>query len=96
MNKDLGKYVNDEINNAYEEGIDDGVLDALNRMEDVYNDTCDILEDILEEDGATVSEKAFANYLMSNFFDVMYDLMIDEFEIEPVCCDNCDCCDCYD
>ncbi len=92
MNKDLGKSVDNEINNAYEEGVDEGILDALNRMEDVYDDACDILGDILEEDGATVSERAFADYLMDNFFNVMYDLVMDEFDIKPVCCDDCNCC----
>lgn len=94
MNKDLGKSVDNEINNAYEEGVDDGVLDALNRMENVYDDACDILGDILEEDGATVSERAFADYLMDNFFNVTYDLVMDEFDIKPVCCGDDDCCSC--
>lgn len=94
MNKDLGKYVDNEISNAYKEGVDDGILDALNRMEDVYSGAYDILEDILDDvlDGyeSTLPKKVFVEHIVNEFLNVVRDLVQDEFDVEPACCDDCE------
>lgn len=83
------------INEVYDDGFMDGTVDTLNTVGDLYREASDIIMDVLEDAGLTVSEKLFAIHILELHSEIMNDMVTEEFEIEECdgdCCADCDLC----
>lgn len=72
----------------------DAVCETVNTIGDLYHDTCDIVMDILEEEGITVSERCLIASVLELHSDILNDLVNEEFGDEDCCdgdCANCPC-----
>ena len=69
----------------------DAVCETLNTIEDLFETSADILLDVLEEEGASMTELVMAEYIIARYVDVLHDLTNDVFAIEVI---ECDCDDC--
>lgn len=83
----------DVLNNLVDDMIEDAVLNTLETVSNLQEDSKDVLIEIMEEDGATETEIAMAKHFVEKYVDILNDLIDDEFEImELDCngdCDNC-------
>ena len=69
---------------------EDAILDTVNEVSDLYKASCDIVMDILEEHGVTLSEKYLIAHILELQSDIFNDLIEDMF-IEDCDgdCENC-------
>jgi len=79
---------------TFEDIYNQGFVDALNTMEDFYDVAYDVMDDYLEDECGSVTEKALAEHFISKFLDTVHDLMVEEFCVEElpdedVCDGNC-------
>lgn len=80
-----------DIRKLLDEEYDKAVLDTLELESEAKETSLDILMDILEEEGATLSEKVFANNIICNYLEILNDVEDQVFNLEEVECDceNC-------
>ena len=86
---------NEFINEVYDDGYMEGTVDALNTVSDLYSEASDIVMDVLEDAGLTMSEKLFATHILELHSEIINDMVTEEFEIEECdgdCCVDCDLC----
>ena len=83
----------DVLNNLVDDMIEDAVLNTLESVSNLQEDSKDVLIEIMEEDGATETEIAMAKHFVEKYVDVLNDLIDDEFEIMELDCDlDCENC----
>ena len=70
---------------------DEAVIDTVNYIGDLYTDSCDIVMDLLEEEGMTLSEKSLITHVLELQSCILSDLIEDELEIDEYDedCENC-------
>ena len=71
----------------------DAVCETVDTIGDLYCSTCDIVMDILEEEGMTLSERCLITHVLELHSSVLSDLIEDEFGDEECEC-NGDCENC--
>lgn len=83
-----------------EEAYDDAVIETLEDSVNLQEVAYDVLLDMMENEGTTHSDLAFAKYIIERYIDVLNGVLDDHFDIEyideDVCvcdCDNCPCCE---
>ena len=82
----------EEAIEAMEDSYEEGLIDALDTIADLYLDSCDVVIDMLEENGLTLSEKLLVVHALELQSKILNTLIKDEFDIEEdeVDCDgNC-------
>lgn len=74
----------------------DAVCDVLTDVCNLQENTKDIFIDMLEMNNATISEIAFARYIIEEYVDLLQEMIDDAFEIDELVevycdgyCDNC-------
>lgn len=79
------------IRELLDEEYDKAVLETLELESEAKETSLDILMDVLEEEGVTLSEKVFANNIICNYLEILNDVEDHVFNLEEVECDceNC-------
>ena len=74
----------------------DAVCDVLTDVCNIHEESKDFFMDILEINGATMSEIAFAKYIIEEYVDLLEELIDEEFGIDEVveieCNESCEDC----
>lgn len=89
----MDKFIKiEDAEELMEESYEDGLIDAMDMIADLYLDSCDVVIDMLEENGLTLSEKLLVVHALELQSKILNTLIKDEFDIkeDEVDCDgNC-------
>ncbi len=77
------------VNEIYNDGYDEGMCDTVDSIADLYHDACDLVMDILDEKGMTLSETLLVAHALELHADILNDLILGTFDVDVCDCEDC-------
>ena len=85
------------VNEIFEDGYNEGTYDAVETIADLYRDAFELVMEILDTKGMTLSETLLVAHALELHSDILNDMILGSFEAEECDCEDCSecpfCCD---
>ena len=81
----MDKFIKvEDAQKMMEDAYEDGLIDGIETVADLYLDSCDTVIEILMDEGLTLSERAFLAHVLELQSEILNDLIKDEFDVEEI------------
>lgn len=70
----MGKDLIEELKN-------DTMLETLNRVDSILEEGKDIIDDVLDDEDATITERIMAQHFVEEYLDMVHDMISEDFGV---------------
>ena len=81
----MDKFIKvEDAQEMMEDAYEDGLIDGIETIADLYLDSCDTVIEILMDTGLTLSERALVAHVLELQSEILNELIKDEFDVEEI------------